>query len=133
MIDISEAKRTEQAQRLSEEKFELVFQQLPGHPGHRPPQSTACCWTVNRAFERTDWASAPTKRSARRPANWASGACQASARLLLDRLQQETLNNLEMPFNRRNGRSVHRPDLGQHIELDGHAGAGRGRCATSPS
>ena len=119
MIDISEAKRVEQAQRLSEEKFELVFHNCPDVLVIAR-RSDGMLLTVNRTFEQQLGISAAEAigKTASELGIW---GLPGIGPLLLDRLQQETLNNVEMPFNRRNGDQFTGLVSAQHIDIDGQA------------
>lgn len=101
MIDISETKRTEDALRLSEQKFASVFQQCPDIlliARH----SDGCLLEVNEAFEEQIGLSAAQVigRTATELNLW--GAPGAGP-LMLERLHQGGIRNLEMSFRRSNG------------------------------
>ncbi|WP_434560552.1 EAL domain-containing protein [Pseudomonas sp. Z5-35] len=101
MIDISEAKHTEEALRLSEQKFASVFRQCPDilviarlHDG--------CLLEVNKAFEEQIGLTAAqvVGKSATNLDIW---GIQGVGPGLLLRLQAGSIRNLEMPFRRNNG------------------------------
>ncbi len=101
MIDITEAKQTEQALRLSEQKFASVFQQCPDILVIAR-RADGCLLEVNGAFAQQTGI----------PIGEALGKTATELNIwgipdigpaLLNRLQGESLRNLEMPFRRRNG------------------------------
>jgi len=101
MIDISEAKRTEEALRLSEQKFASVFQQCPDILVIAR-LSDGCLLEVNKAFEEQIGLSAEQVigQTATKLNIW--GIPGVGPALLL-RLQEGSIRNLEMPFRRHNG------------------------------
>ncbi|AYC31313.1 bifunctional diguanylate cyclase/phosphodiesterase [Pseudomonas cavernae] len=101
MIDVTEAKQTEQALRLSEQQFTSVFHHCPDILVIASREDGRLL-TVNRTFEQQLGISA------------AEALGKTSTELdiwgipdigpgLLQLLQQQNLHNLEMPFRRRNG------------------------------
>ncbi|MDD0842102.1 bifunctional diguanylate cyclase/phosphodiesterase [Pseudomonas sp. Gutcm_11s] len=117
MIDISEAKHSEAAQRLSEEKFALVFHHCPDILVIAR-RVDGVLLTVNRTFEQQLGISAQEAvgKTASELDIW---GLPSVGPMLLDRLQQEVLNNIEMPFRRRNGEQFSGLISAQHIEMDG--------------
>ncbi|MBV4498264.1 EAL domain-containing protein [Pseudomonas sp. SWRI12] len=101
MIDISEAKRTEEALRLSEQKFASVFRQCPDILVIAR-LFDGCLLEVNKAFEEQIGLSAADVigRSATALDIW---GIQGVGPGLLQRLQAGSIRNLEMPFRRSNG------------------------------
>jgi len=101
MIDISEAKRTEEALRLSEQKFASVFRQCPDILVIAR-LFDGCLLEVNKAFEEQIGLSAADVigRSATALNIW---GIQGVGPGLLQRLQAGSIRNLEMPFRRSNG------------------------------
>ncbi|MBC3384756.1 EAL domain-containing protein [Pseudomonas sp. SWRI179] len=101
MIDISEAKRTEEALRLSEQKFASVFRQCPDILVIAR-LFDGCLLEVNKAFEEQIGLSAADVigRSATALDIW---GIQGVGPSLLQRLQAGSIRNLEMPFRRSNG------------------------------
>ncbi len=101
MIDISDAKQTEQALRLSEQKFASVFQQCPDILVIAR-RADGCLLEVNRAFEQQTGISAreAVGRTATELNIWGTPGIGS---VLIDRLQQESLRNLELLFRRQNG------------------------------
>lgn len=114
MIDISETKHTERALRLSEQKFASVFQ-------HAPDillivrREDGRLLAVNRAFERETGIPAQDAlgRTAAELVLWDRGQIAP----LLRRLQREDLQNVEMPFHRRNATSFSGLLSTQRIQL----------------
>ncbi|TRX75093.1 bifunctional diguanylate cyclase/phosphodiesterase [Pseudomonas mangiferae] len=102
MIDISETKYTEQALRLSEQKFSSVFQYGPDIMLIARREDGRLL-AVNHAFERETGIPAQDAlgRTASELVLWDRGQIAP----LLRRLQREDLQNVEMPFHRRNGES----------------------------
>jgi diguanylate cyclase (GGDEF)-like protein/PAS domain S-box-containing protein len=117
MIDISEAKRIEQAQQLSEEKFELVFHNCPDILVIAR-RVDGVLLTVNRTFEQQLGISAreAVGRTATELDIW---GLPSIGPMLLERLQQKVLNNIEMPFRRRGGEQFTGLLSAQHIDIDG--------------
>ncbi|MCP1452810.1 MULTISPECIES: bifunctional diguanylate cyclase/phosphodiesterase [Pseudomonas] len=101
MIDISEAKRTEEALRLSEQKFASVFRQCPDILVIARLLD-GCLLEVNKAFEEQIGLSAAevVGHSATELDIW---GIQGVGPGLLQRLQAGSIRNLEMPFRRSNG------------------------------
>lgn len=101
MIDISEAKRTEEALRLSEQKFASVFRQCPDILVIARLLD-GCLLEVNKAFEEQVGLSAAevVGRNATELDIW---GIQGVGPALLQRLQAGSIRNLEMPFRRSNG------------------------------
>ena len=101
MIDISEAKRTEEALRLSEQKFASVFRQCPDILVIARLLD-GCLLEVNKAFEEQIGLSAAevVGHSATELNIW---GIQGVGPGLLQRLQAGSIRNLEMPFRRSNG------------------------------
>ncbi|WLH45802.1 EAL domain-containing protein [Pseudomonas beijingensis] len=101
MIDISEAKRTEEALRLSEQKFASVFRQCPDILVIARLLD-GCLLEVNKAFEEQIGLSAAevVGRNATELNIW---GIQGVGPSLLQRLQAGSIRNLEMPFRRNNG------------------------------
>lgn len=101
MIDISEAKKTEDALRLSEQKFGSVFRQCPDILVIAR-LSDGCLLEVNDAFEEQVGLRADqvVGRSATELSIWDH---QAAGLSLLKRLQAGSIRNLEMKFRRSNG------------------------------
>lgn len=101
MIDISEAKRTEEALRLSEQKFASVFQQCPDILVIAR-LSDGCLLEVNEAFEEQIGLKAEDVigQTATDLNIWGVPGVGPG---LLQRLQAGSIRNLEMPFRRNNG------------------------------
>lgn len=101
MIDISEAKHTEEALRLSEQKFGSVFRQCPDILVIARLLD-GCLLEVNKAFEEQIGLSAAevVGKSATDLDIW---GIQGVGPSLLQRLQAGSIRNLEMPFQRSNG------------------------------
>ncbi|NWC94780.1 MULTISPECIES: bifunctional diguanylate cyclase/phosphodiesterase [unclassified Pseudomonas] len=101
MIDISEAKRTEEALQLSEQKFASVFQQCPDILVIAR-LSDGCLMEVNKAFEDQIGLSAEevVGKTATELNIW---GIQGVGPGLLQRVQTTSIRNLEMPFLRSNG------------------------------
>jgi len=101
MIDISEAKRTEEALRLSEQKFASVFRQCPDILVIARLED-GCLLEVNTAFEEQIGLSAEEVmgKTATELNIW---GIQDVGPGLLQRLQGKSIRNLEMPFRRSNG------------------------------
>ncbi|WP_313629679.1 EAL domain-containing protein [Pseudomonas sp.] len=101
MIDISEAKRTEEALQRSEQKFASVFQQCPDILVIAR-LSDGCLLEVNKAFEDQIGLSAADVlgKTATDLNIW--GVDQAGPDLL-HRVQTTSIRNLEMAFRRSNG------------------------------
>ncbi|MGY2292326.1 EAL domain-containing protein [Pseudomonas sp. SDO528_S397] len=103
MIDISEAKRTEEALQLSEQKFASVFQQCPDILVIAR-LSDGCLLEVNKAFEDQIGLSADDVigKTASELNIW---GIQGVGPRLLQRIQTTSVRNLEMPFLRSNGQA----------------------------
>lgn len=103
MIDISEAKRTEEALQRSEQKFASVFQQCPDILVIAR-LSDGCLLEVNKAFEDQIGLSAADVlgKTATDLNIW--GVDQAGPDLL-HRVQTTSIRNLEMAFRRSNGQA----------------------------
>ncbi|MDD5442891.1 MAG: PAS domain S-box protein, partial [Pseudomonas fluorescens] len=103
MIDISEAKRTEEALQLSEQKFASVFQQCPDILVIAR-MSDGCLLEVNKAFEDQIGLSAEevVGKTATELNIW---GIQGVGPDLLQRVQSSSVRNLEMPFRRSNGQA----------------------------
>ncbi|MGN8277195.1 bifunctional diguanylate cyclase/phosphodiesterase [Pseudomonas sp. SMV71] len=103
MIDISEAKRTEEALRLSEQKFASVFRQCPDILVIARLVD-GCLLEVNTAFEEQIGLSADevVGKTATELNIWGIPGVGPS---LLQRLQAGSIRNLEMPFRRSNGQA----------------------------
>ncbi|WP_339531990.1 bifunctional diguanylate cyclase/phosphodiesterase [Pseudomonas mucidolens] len=103
MIDISEAKHTEEALRLSEQKFASVFRQCPDILVIAR-FSDGCLLEVNKAFEDQIGLSAEEVigKTATELNIW---GVQGVGPSLLKRVQTTSLRNLEMPFLRSNGQA----------------------------
>jgi diguanylate cyclase (GGDEF)-like protein/PAS domain S-box-containing protein len=101
MIDISETKRTEEALRLSEQKFASVFRQCPDILVIAR-LSDGCLLEVNEAFEQQIGLSSNQVigKTATELNIW---GIEGVGPGLLQRLQSGSIRNLEMPFRRSNG------------------------------
>jgi diguanylate cyclase (GGDEF)-like protein/PAS domain S-box-containing protein len=116
MIDISETKRTEDALRLSEQKFASVFQQCPDIlviARH----SDGCLLEVNEAFEEQIGLQAAEVlgRTSTELGLW---GVAGSGPAVLERLQQGRIRNLEMTFRRSNGQIFTGLTSAETFELD---------------
>lgn len=117
MIDISETKRTEDALRLSEQKFASVFQQCPDIlliARH----SDGCLLEVNEAFEE-QIGLPPDQVIGRTATDLDLWGVEGSGPLLLERLHQGGIRNLEMSFRRSNGQLFTGLTSAETFELDG--------------
>ncbi|QPN45104.1 EAL domain-containing protein [Priestia aryabhattai] len=117
MIDISETKRTEDALRLSEQKFASVFQQCPDIlliARH----SDGCLLEVNEAFEEQIGLT-PGQVVGRTATELNLWGAQGAGPLLLERLHQGGIRNLEMSFRRSNGQLFTGLTSAETFELDG--------------
>ncbi|WP_323600702.1 EAL domain-containing protein [Pseudomonas putida] len=117
MIDISETKRTEDALRLSEQKFASVFQQCPDIlliARH----SDGCLLEVNEAFEE-QIGLPPDQVIGRTATDLGLWGVEGSGPLLLERLHQGGIRNLEMSFRRSNGQLFTGLTSAETFELDG--------------
>ena len=103
MIDISEAKRTEEALQLSEQKFASVFQQCPDILVIAR-LSDGCLLEVNKAFE--DQVGLRAEEVVGKTGTelniW---GVEGIGPDLLQRVQTSSIRNLEMPFLRSNGQA----------------------------
>ncbi|WP_017902589.1 bifunctional diguanylate cyclase/phosphodiesterase [Pseudomonas asplenii] len=116
MIDISETKHTEEALRLSEQKFASVFQQCPDILVIAR-LSDGCLLEVNEAFEEQIGlrAAQVIGRTATELDIW---GIEGVGPGLLQRLQGGSLRNLEMPFRRNNGQLFTGLISAETFELD---------------
>ncbi|HEN8801718.1 EAL domain-containing protein [Pseudomonas sp. CM27] len=117
MIDISETKRTEDALRLSEQKFASVFQQCPDIlliARH----SDGCLLEVNEAFEEQIGLT-PGQVIGRTATDLDLWGVEGAGPLLLQRLHQGGIRNLEMSFRRSNGELFTGLTSAETFELDG--------------
>ncbi|MGE8383786.1 MAG: PAS domain S-box protein, partial [Pseudomonas putida] len=117
MIDISETKRTEDALRLSEQKFASVFQQCPDIlliARH----SDGCLLEVNEAFEE-QIGMTPDQVLGRSATDLNLWGVEGSGPPLLERLHQGGIRNLEMSFRRSNGQLFTGLTSAETFELDG--------------
>lgn len=102
MIDISEAKQTEEALRLSEGKFASVFAQCPDILVIAR-LSDGCFLEANPAFAEQIGIS-PADIVGRVPSELNIWGIPDIGHSLLQRLQKGSIRNLEMPFRRSDGR-----------------------------
>ncbi|TDV49076.1 periplasmic sensor diguanylate cyclase/phosphodiesterase [Pseudomonas graminis] len=102
MIDISEAKQTEEALRLSEGKFASVFAQCPDMLVIAR-LSDGCFLEANPAFAEQIGIS-PADVVGRVPSELNIWGIPDIGHSLLQRLQKGSIRNLEMPFRRSDGR-----------------------------
>jgi len=102
MIDISEAKQTEEALRLSEGKFASVFAQCPDMLVIAR-LSDGCFLEANPAFAEQIGVS-PADVVGRVPSELDIWGIPDIGPSLLQRLQRGSIRNLEMPFRRSDGR-----------------------------
>ncbi len=102
MIDISEAKQTEEALRLSEGKFASVFAQCPDMLVIAR-LSDGCFLEANPAFAEQIGIS-PADVIGRVPSELNIWGIPDIGHSLLQRLQKGSIRNLEMPFRRSDGR-----------------------------
>ncbi|MCY1273989.1 PAS domain S-box protein [compost metagenome] len=117
MIDITEAKQTEQALRLSEQKFASVFHNCPDIIVIAR-RTDGCLLAVNHTFEQQIGlkASDALGRTATDLDIWGIPGIGPE---LLQRLQQgNPLHNLEMPFRRASGETFTGLISAQAIDLD---------------
>lgn len=116
MIDISETKHTEEALRLSEQKFASVFQQCPDILVIAR-LSDGCLLEVNKAFEEQIGLSAEQVigQTATDLNIWGIAGVGPG---LLQRLQAGSIRNLEMPFRRSNGQVFAGLISAEPFELD---------------
>lgn len=118
MIDISETKRTEDALRLSEQKFASVFQQCPDIlliARH----SDGCLLEVNEAFEEQIGLT-PNQVIGRTATELNLWGVEGDGPRLLERLHQGGIRNLEMSFRRSNGQLFTGLTSAETFELDGN-------------
>lgn len=117
MIDITEAKDTEHALRLSQQKFASVFHNCPDVIALARRQDGRLL-DVNRTFEQQTGVSAVQAigRTATELGIWGTPDMGPG---LLQRLQSESLHNLEMTFRRQSGESFTGLISAQPIDLDG--------------
>ncbi|UXY53572.1 EAL domain-containing protein [Pseudomonas tohonis] len=117
MIDITEAKDTEHALRLSQQKFASVFHNCPDVIALARRQDGRLL-DVNRTFEQQTGVSAAQAigRTATELGIWGTPDMGPG---LLQRLQSESLHNLEMTFRRQSGESFTGLISAQPIDLDG--------------
>ncbi len=118
MIDISETKRTEDALRLSEQKFASVFQQCPDIlliARH----SDGCLLEVNEAFEEQIGLT-PSQVIGRTATELNLWGVEGDGPRLLERLHQGGIRNLEMSFRRSNGQLFTGLTSAETFELDGN-------------
>ncbi len=102
MIDITEAKQTEEALRQSEEKFASVFAQCPDILVIAR-LSDGCLLEANQAFVEQMGINV-RDIIGRTPSELDIWGIPDVGRTLLQRLQKGSIRNLEMPFRRSNGR-----------------------------
>lgn len=116
MIDISETKHTEDALRLSEQKFASVFQQCPDIlviARH----SDGCLMEVNAAFEEQIGLSS-AQVIGRTTSELDLWSAAGTGPALLERLQKGGIRNLEMTFRRSNGQLFTGLTSAETFELD---------------
>ncbi|WP_300653083.1 EAL domain-containing protein [Pseudomonas sp.] len=103
MVDISEAKQAELDLRLSEQKFASVFQQCPDMLMIMR-RADGCLLEANDAFEQQTGIpiAEALGKSATELNIWGNPGI---GQILLKRLQDESLRNLELPFQRRDGQT----------------------------
>ncbi|MDF9754658.1 PAS domain S-box-containing protein [Pseudomonas hunanensis] len=117
MIDISETKHTEDALRLSEQKFASVFQQCPDIliiARH----SDGCLLEVNEAFEELIGLS-PAQVIGRTATELGLWGVAGTGPSLLERLHRGGIRNLEMTFRRNNGELFTGLTSAETFDLDG--------------
>jgi len=116
MIDISEIKRTEEALRLSEQKFASVFRQFPDML-IIARLSDGCLLEVNKAFEEQTglYATDVVGRTASQLTIFTTPDVGAELQL---RLQTGSIRNLEMPLRRHNGQTFTGLISAGRFELD---------------
>ncbi|RSC27909.1 bifunctional diguanylate cyclase/phosphodiesterase [Pseudomonas putida] len=117
MIDISETKRTEDALRLSEQKFASVFQQCPDIlliARH----SDGCLLEVNEAFEEQIGLS-PAQVIGRTATELGLWGVAGTGPTILERVQRGGIRNLEMSFRRSNGELFTGLTSAESFDLDG--------------
>ncbi|HDS1734369.1 EAL domain-containing protein [Pseudomonas sp. BP8] len=117
MIDISETKHTEDALRLSEQKFASVFQQCPDIlliARH----SDGCLLEVNEAFEEQIGLS-PAQVVGRTATELGLWGVSGTGPALLERLNRGGVRNLEMSFRRSNGQLFTGLTSAETFDLDG--------------
>ncbi|MFJ4064188.1 EAL domain-containing protein [Pseudomonas sp. NPDC089996] len=117
MIDISETKRTEDALRLSEQKFASVFEQCPDIlliARH----SDGVLLEVNEAFEEQIGLT-PGEVIGRTATELNLWGIEGMGPKMLERLHQGGIRNLEMTFRRSNGQMFTGLTSAETFELDG--------------
>ncbi|MDN6856769.1 EAL domain-containing protein [Pseudomonas sp. CAN2814] len=116
MIDITEAKHTEQALRLSEQKFASVFHHCPDIIV-LARRVDGQLLAVNSTFEQQIGipASEALGKTSTDLGIWGEPGMGPA---MLERLQGEPLNNVEIPLNRRDGTRFTALLSAQHIVLD---------------
>ncbi|QHG62963.1 bifunctional diguanylate cyclase/phosphodiesterase [Pseudomonas putida] len=117
MIDISETKRTEDALRLSEQKFASVFEQCPDIlliARH----SDGVLLEVNEAFEEQIGLT-PGEVIGRTATELNLWGIEGMGPRLLERLHQGGIRNIEMTFRRSNGQLFTGLTSAETFELDG--------------
>ncbi|KAF1031705.1 MAG: putative signaling protein [Pseudomonas sp.] len=116
MIDISEAKRTEEALQLSEQKFASVFQQCPDILVIAR-LSDGCLLEVNKAFEDQIGLSAADVigKNGNELNIWGTPGAALS---LLKHIQTSSVRNLEMQFLRSNGQAFFGLISAERFQLD---------------
>ncbi|MGE7992590.1 bifunctional diguanylate cyclase/phosphodiesterase [Pseudomonas sp. NPDC089554] len=117
MIDISETKRTEDALRLSEQKFASVFQQCPDIL-LIARQSDGCLLEVNEAFEE-QIGLGPSEVIGRTATELGLWGVAGTGPALLERLHRGGIRNLEMSFRRSNGQLFTGLTSAETFDLDG--------------
>ncbi|MCY1347013.1 PAS domain S-box protein [compost metagenome] len=116
MIDITEAKQTERALRLSEQQFASVFHHSPDIQVIALREDGRLL-KVNHTFEQQLGISA-AEAIGKTSSELGIWAIPDIAPALLDSMQKQHLHNLEMPFRRRNGELFTGLISSQHIQLD---------------
>ncbi|HSC84677.1 MAG TPA: EAL domain-containing protein, partial [Pseudomonas sp.] len=117
MVDISEAKAAEQAQQLSEEKFSSVFHNCPDILVIAR-RSDGALLALNHTFEQQLGISS-SEALGQTATSLDIWGIPGSGPELLKRLQGDTLNNLEIPFRRRNGELFTGLISAQPVEING--------------
>ncbi len=116
MIDVTETKQTEQALRLSEQKFASVFQQCPDMLVIAR-RSDGCLLEVNSSFEQQTGISVANAlgKTATELNIWGIPGIGPD---VLQRLQSGGLRNLEMPFRKHDGQLFTGLISAQPFQLD---------------
>ncbi|RJG12290.1 EAL domain-containing protein [Pseudomonas cavernicola] len=116
MIDVTETKQTEQALRLSEQKFASVFQQCPDMLVIAR-RSDGCLLEVNNSFEQQTGILVANAlgKTATELDIWGIPGIGPS---VLQRLQNGSLRNLEMPFRKHDGQLFTGLISAQPFQLD---------------